>query len=60
MFKHTAESAQTDLTYLETVKKMIKLLRGEVPCQFGQEVMDILDDSLMLSSLQTGKVAFKL
>lgn len=42
----------TIVAHLETVKKVIELLRWEVPCQLGQEVMDILHDSLMLTSLQ--------
>lgn len=40
------------LTYLETVKKVIKLFRWEVPRQLGQEVMDIFHNGLMLTSLQ--------
>lgn len=39
-------------THLETVKKVIELLRWEVPCQLGQEVMDVLHNGLMLTSLQ--------
>lgn len=35
---------------------MIELLGREVPRQFGQEVVDILDDGLVFSSLQTVKV----
>lgn len=40
---------------LEAVEEVIELLGGEVPRQFGQEVMDILDDGLVFSSLQAGK-----
>lgn len=35
---------------------MIELLGGEVPRQFGQKVMDILDDGLVFSSLHMVKV----
>lgn len=39
-------------THLETVKEVIELLRGEVPCQLGQEVVDVLHNGLMLTSLR--------
>lgn len=38
---------------------MVELLGGEVPRQFGQEVVDILDDGLVFSSLQAGKVSVR-
>lgn len=38
-------------SYLEAVEKMIELLGWEVPRQLGQEIMDILHNSLVLTSL---------
>ena len=38
-------------SYLETIKKMIELLRCEVPRQLGQQVMNVLDNGLMFTSL---------
>lgn len=42
-----------DKSHLETVKKVIQLLRREVPRQLSQQVVDIFNDGLMFTSLQT-------
>lgn len=49
----TTLSLQTVLRYLETVEQVVELLRGKVPRQLCQQIVDVLDDRFMFSSLRT-------
>ena len=45
--------AEGSLAHLEAVEQMVQLLRGEVPGQLGQEVVDVLHYGLVFTSLVT-------
>lgn len=42
----------TAAAHLEAVEQMIELLRGKIPRQLGQQIVDVLDDGFVFTSLR--------